>query len=333
MNLMFLFSFLRTWLFNAAAFGITLALMMASPSASAAITFDPTPSTGGSTLTQMEIIQDAGNTALSGAYLGVRFSSDIALTNVCARAIMGGAAGYTLDASEPQDRSIGNLSATAITSYWYINYPTSGKGTFQVQLYVGNPADGGVLRGTSTSYTVSSANADNSSSANKIVGVAVVPSNLQLRQTFNIVVCYSVNSTARLLVEPAIRSAFDPKNLRLGNVVVDIHGSSDCTGTATATLANQFLFAGPVSSNSARATYTFETVGTVSVALTPIVSARTGIYKYNADFSVPPADVSYTIPAPTNSFTLVKSVNIATNSVGSISVTSTHGAIGEAVEI
>ena len=273
-------------------------------------------------MNQMEIIQDAGNAALSGSYLGVRFSSNIALTNVYARATVGGT-GYSLDATEAQDHFIGDLSGTAKTSYWFINYPTSGSGTFTVQIYAGNPAAGGVLQGTSTTYTVSSANADNSASANKIVSVAVVPSSLQLGQTFNVVVCYSVNSTARLLVEPAISSAFDPNNLRLGNVVVDVYGSADCTGAATATLANQLLFGGPISSNSARATYTFQTVGTVSVALTPIVSARSGIYKYNADFNTPPAGVSYTVPASTNRVTLAKGVNIATNSVGNISVTYT----------
>ena len=317
-----LFSFLRAWLATFVAFGIALALMLASPSASAAITFDPTPSTGGSGLTQMEIIQDAGNAALSGAYLGVKFSSNIALTNVYARVTVGGA-GYSLDATEAQDHFIGDLSGTAKTSYWFINYPTSGNGTFTVQIYTGNPAAGGLLQGTSTTYTVSSANADNSAAANKIVSVAVVPATVQLGQTFNVVVCYSVNSTARLLVEPAISSAFDPNNLRLGNVVVDVYASADCTGAATATLANQLLFAGPVSSNSARATYTFQTVGTVSVALTPIVSARSGIYKYNSDFNTPPAGVSYTVPAPTNSVTLAKSVNIASNSVGNIGVTYT----------
>ncbi len=288
----------------------------------AAITFDPTPSTGGAGLNQMEIIQDAGNAALSGAYLGVRFSSNVALTNVYSRVIVGGT-GYSLDATETQDHFIGDLSATAKTSYRFINYPTTGNGTFQVQIYVGNPAAGGVLQGTSTAYTVSSANADNSASANKIVSVAVVPSSIQLGQTFNVVVCYSVNSTQRLLVQPAISSAFDPNNLRLGNVVVDVYGSADCTGAATATLSNQLLFAGPVSSNSARATYTFRTVGTASVALTPIVSARSGIYKYNADFNTPPAGVSYIVPAPTNSVTLAKSVNITANSVGNISVTYT----------
>ena len=270
----------------------------------------------------MEIIQDAGNAALSGAYLGVRFSSNIALTNVYARATVGGTS-YLLDATEAQDHFIGDLSGTAKTSYWFINYPTTGNGTFTVQIYVGNPAAGGVLQGTSSAYTVSSANADNAASANKIVSVAVVPASLQLGQTFNVVVCYSVNSTARLLVEPAVSSAFDPDKLRLGNVVVDTYGSADCTGAATATLANQLLFEGPVSSNSARATYTFKTVGTVSVSLTPIVSARSGIYKYNTDFNTPPAGVSYTVAAPTNNVTLSKSVNIATNSVGNISVTYT----------
>ena len=49
----------------------------------------------------MEIIQDSGNPALSGAYLGVRFSSSIALTNVYARVTVGGT-GYSLDATEAQ---------------------------------------------------------------------------------------------------------------------------------------------------------------------------------------------------------------------------------------
>ena len=245
-----LFSFLRAWLATFVAFGIALALMLASPSASAAITFDPTPSTGGSGLTQMEIIQDAGNAALSGAYLGVKFSSNIALTNVYARVTVGGA-GYSLDATEAQDHFIGDLSGTAKTSYWFINYPTSGNGTFTVQIYTGNPAAGGLLQGTSTTYTVSSANADNSAAANKIVSVTLSPSSILLGQNFNAIVCYSVNSTARLLIEPAITSGFDPNKLRLGNVVVDAYGSADCTGTATSTLSNQLLFTS-VSSNSVR---------------------------------------------------------------------------------
>ena len=308
----------RQWLTELVLAVIALFFLLASSAALAAITFDPTPSTGGAGLTQMEIIQDTGNATLSGEYLGVRFSSSTPLTNVYARAIVGGV-GYSLDATEAQDHFIGDLSGTAKTSYWFINYPTSGNGTFQVQIYVGNPATGGVLQGTSTLYTVSSANADNSASANKLVSVNVVPSSIQIGQNFNVEVCYSVNSTARMLLQPAINSAFDPNNLRLGNVVVDIYGSSDCTGASTSTLSNQLLFAGPVNSNSARAVYTFQTIGTTSVALTPIVSARSGIYKYNADFSTFPA----TIPAPINNVTLAKSVNITANSVGNITVTYT----------
>ncbi len=178
----------------------------------AAITFDPTPSSGGAGLNQMEIIQDAGNAVLSGAYMGVRFSSNVSLTNVYSRVIVGGA-GYSLDATETQDYFAGDLSATAKSSYRFINYPTSGNGTFQVQIYVGNLAAGGVLQGTSTAYSASSANAGSAASANKIVSVAVVSARIQLGQTFNVVVCYSVNSTARLLVQPAVSSAFNPNNL------------------------------------------------------------------------------------------------------------------------
>ena len=308
---------LRRW----ARWLVLVALFAVCGPVRAAITFDPTPSSGGSGLTQMEIIQDAGNAALSGAYLGVRFSSSAALTNVYARAVVSGA-GYSLNATEAQDHFIGDLSATAKTSYWFINYPTSGNGTLQIQVYAGNPAAGGVLQGTSTAYTVSSANADNAASANKIVSVTLSPSSILLGQSFNAIVCYSVNSTARLLIEPAITSGFDPNKLRLGNVVVDAYGSADCTGTATSTLSNQLLFTS-VSSNSVRATYTFQAVGTGSVSLTPIVSARSGIYKYNTDFDIPPVGAVYTIPAPVNNVTLAKSVNIATNSVGNFSVTYT----------
>ena len=304
----------RAWRALTRASAAALLIVSFAP-AFAAITFDPTPSTGGAGLTQMEIIQDSGNPALSGAYLGVRFSSNIALTNVYARAVVGGT-GYSLDATEAQDHFIGDLSATAKTSYWFINYPTTGNGTLQIQIYAGNPAAGGVLQGTSTTYTVSSANADNSASANKIVSVSLVPGTVQLGQSFNLVVCYGVNSTARLLVEPASSASFDPNNLRLGNVNVDVYGSADCTGVPTATLANQLLFAGPVSSNSARATYTFQMVGLASVGLSPIVSARSGIYKYNADYAVPPPGVSYTVPAPSNRVKIAKSVNVTESSVG-----------------
>lgn len=291
------------------------ALFVIATLSQAAITFDPTPSSGGSGLTQMELIQDAGNTALSGQYLGVKFTSSVALTNVYARAIVGGT-GYTLDATEAQDHFIGDLSTVAKTSYWFINFPPTGSGTFKVEIYVGNPAlAGAVLQGTSAVYTVSSANSDNSASANKIVSVAVLPGTIQLGQYFNVVVCYSVNSTARVALQPAIQSSFDPNNLRLGNVVVDAYGSSDCTGAASGTFNNQLLYAS-VSSNSMKANYTFQTVGTVSVNLSPIVSARSGIYKYNSDFATPPAGVSYTIPTPTNRVKIAKSVNITESSVG-----------------
>ncbi len=281
----------------------------------AAITFDPSPSSGGSGLTQIELIQDSGNTALSGQYLGVKFTSSTPLTNVYARAIVGGTS-FTLDATEAQNHFVGDLSATAKTSYWFINFPPTGNGTFQVEIYVGNPAQSGaVLQGVSTAYTVSSANPDSSASANKIVSVAVLPSTLQLGQYFNVVVCYSVNSTARVALQPAIQSSFDPNNLRLGNVVVDAYGSSDCTGVSSGTFNNQLLYAS-VSSNSMRANYTFQTVGTVSVNLSPIVSARSGIYKYNSDFATPPGGVSYTVVAPVNKIKLTKSVNITESSTG-----------------
>ncbi len=297
--------------------GLILAAVLGfSGWAHATITFDPTPSSGGSGLIQMEIIQVAGNAALSGQYLGVRFSSSTPLTNVYARAIVGGTS-YVLDTTEAQNHFLGDLGTTAKTSYWFINYPPTGNGTFQVQIYVGDPAlPGAALQGTSVVYTVSSADVDQSASANKIVSVAVQPSAIQLGQYFNVVVCYSVNSGQRLIVQPAIQSSFDPNNLRLGNVVVDTYGSADCTGASTGTFNNQLLYAGPVSSNSVRAVYTFQAVGTASVSLSPIVSAKSGQYKYNSDYSTPPVGVNYTIAAPVNKVKISKSVNISENSVG-----------------
>lgn len=269
----------------------------------------------------MEIIQDAGVPALSGVYLGLRFSSSVPLTNVYARAMVGGV-GYSLDATEAPSHFIGDLGGANKTSYWFVNHPTIGNGTFQVQIYVGDPAAGGVLQGTSTSYTISSANADNSAATNKIVGVSVVPSSIQLGQSFNAMVCYGVNSTARLLLQPAASASFDPNNLRLGNVAVETFGSSDCTGVPTATLANQLLFAS-ITSNSVRATYTFQAVGTTPVTMSPIVSARSGIYKYNTDFNAPAAGVSYSIPGAINQVTMSKSVSVASNATGNLTVTYT----------
>ena len=291
---------------------LALFFLLASPAAWAAITFDNTPSGGSAAATTMELIQNTAAGSPSGQYVGLRFTSSIALTNVYARATVGGT-GFSLDLTEAPTHFIGDLSATAKTSYWFINYPTTGNGTFQVQIYVGDPAAGGVLQGTSATYTLTSANSDNSASANKIVSVSVnggAP--VQLGQTFDVVVCYTVNSTANILVQPAALASFDPNNLRLGNTSATLYTSSDCTTGAGSTLSNQLFFAGSFSSNSIRATYTFQTIGTINVSLSPIVAARSGIYKYNADYSVFVA----VVPGGVNSLRIAKTVNTTTSPIG-----------------
>ncbi len=284
-------------------------------SAHSAITFDATPSGGTSAATTLELVQDTAAGAPTGQYIGLRFNSSTPLTNVYARATVGGV-GYSLDATETGTHFIGNLSTTAKTSYWFINNPTTGNGTFQVQIYVGNPASGGVLQATSASYTLRSLDSDQAASANKINSVAINGGNpIVLGQNFDAVVVYTVNSTINILVQPAGTAAFDPGVLRLGNTVVQLYGSSDGTGVPLATLTNQLYFLSTGSGvNSVRATFTFQAVGSSSTSLSPLVSARSGQYKYNADFSVPPVNV--TIPAAVNRVSLAKSVSATTLNAG-----------------
>ena len=312
-------SFLRTWLATFVAFGLALAFMLVSPSALAAIAFDATPTGGQASPADIEMVQDAGNSALNAQYVGIKFSSNIALTNVYARAVITGA-GYLLDAEEAQDHFVGDLAGTFKVGYWFINHPTSGNGNFRVDIYVGDPANGGALQASSSNYLLRSSDSDNSASANKIFSVSLNGgSPIELGQSFNAVVCYTVNSNARLLIQPAVSSVFNPNNLRLGDSTTSLFASSDCSGTATATLSNQLMFNGSNNAGSVRATYTFQTIGQVSVALSPLVDAKSGIYKYNPDFATFPGT---TVPAPTNKVVLAKSVNTV-ESPGAVTVTYT----------
>ncbi len=138
---------------------------------------------------------------------------------------------------------------------------------------------------------------------------------LVLGQNFDAVVVYSVNSTNNILVQPAAAAAFDPGVLRLGNSVVQLYASSDGTGAPLSTLNNQLYFLAASSGvGSVRATFTFQAVGASPTSLSPLVSARSGQYKYNSDFSVPPVNV--TIPAAVNRVSLAKSVSATTLSAG-----------------
>lgn len=265
--------------------------------------------------TWLELLQDTATPTPSGQYIGLRFSSATPLTNVYARATVGGG-GFALDATETADHFIGSLEGTAKTSYWYINQPPTGNGTFQVRLYLGDPAAGGTLQATSPLYTLRSNDGDQAAAANKVTSITVNGGNpIQLGQSFNVVVQYLVNSAGpNLLVQPAALATFDPYNLRLGATRVQLCSDTAC-GSVINTLNNQLYFAavgGGV--NGMRATYTFQTVGAVSVNVSPVVVARSGQYKYNADSSA--TTVSPTVPAPVNRVRIAKSVDLAQSSVG-----------------
>jgi len=279
------------------------------------ITWDASPSGGTPNATALELIQDTATPTPSGQYIGLRFSSSTPLTNVYVQATVAGA-GFSLDATEAATRFVGNLTSVAQTSYWYINQLPSGNGTFQLRLYLGNPAAGGTLQATSPLYTLTNSDVDQAASANKITSVVVNGGNaIQLGQSFNVVVNYIVNSAGpNLIVQPAALASFDPFNLRLGATKVELCSDTACS-TVTSTLNNQLYFTNVGGNvNGVRATYTFQTVGTVSVALSPIVVARSGQYKYNPDFATPA--VNTTVPAPVNRVKITKSVNIIQSDVG-----------------
>ena len=199
-------SFLRTWLANVAAFGLALALMLVSSAALAAITFDNTPSGGAAGAANIELIRDTAAGSPTGQYVGLRVSSNIALTNVYARAIVDGL-GYSLDATQAQDQSLGDLAGTAKTSFWFINIPTTtANGTFRVEIYSNGPPGVGALDGTSSIYGLVSADGDQAAGANKISSVVINGgSEIVLGQNFNAVICYDVNTqgTNNLLIGPA----------------------------------------------------------------------------------------------------------------------------------
>jgi uncharacterized repeat protein (TIGR01451 family) len=305
-------------------FALVAALTLAAP-AWAAITFDNTVSGGSAAATTIELVRDTAGGAPTGQYVGLKFSSSVALTNVHARAVVGGV-GYALDATEPQDHALGDLNATAKASYWFLNIPQStANGSLQIEIWKNGPPGTGTLEATSASYTLRSADVDQSAAANKISSVVVNGGNpLVLGQVFDTVVCYDVNSSSgtNVLINPASTAAFDPAGLQLLDVPqVQLFGSSGCSGTLISTTANQLYYvgAGSNSLNALRATYRFRAMNTLPIALSPIVSARSGQYKYNADFATFPGA---TVPVANNSVTLAKSVNIAT-SAGATTVTYT----------
>lgn len=306
---------------------LTLALaLLGAGTAHSAITFDNTPSGGAATSPNIELIRDTVVGAPSGQYIGLALSSNVAITNVYARAIVGGT-GYALDATETANHFLGDLNATAKTSYWYINIPnTAADGNFTVEVYAGGPPGaGGVLQGMSPVYTLRSADVDQSAAANKIASVVINGGNpIVLGQAFDAVVCYDVNSSngTNVLVNPASTAAFDPTGLRLLDVLsIQMFGSAGCTGTLTATYSNRLYYTGIGSGglNALRVTYRFRAVNPLAASLSPIVSSRSGQYKYNADFS---SSTLAAVPAASNTVVLAKSVNIA-NSPGATRVTYT----------
>jgi uncharacterized repeat protein (TIGR01451 family) len=301
---------------------LLLLLLLAALPAHGAITFDNTPSGGSAASTNIELIRDTAGGAPSGQYVGLRISSSTALKNVYARATVGGT-GYALDATQAQDVFVGDLGTTARTVYWFINLPAStANGTFEVSVYAGGPPGTGTSQGTSTSYVLRSADVDQSASANKIASSSV-PASIQLGQSFNAVVCYGVNSStgSNIQIGPASISGFDPAALQLLDVPsVQTYGSSDCSGSAlNAGVSNQLYYTGigNNSVNSLRATYTFRAMSTGSATLSPIVSARSGQYKYNSDFSS-----GISVQPPANTAVLAKSVDVA-GAASAITVTYT----------
>lgn len=217
--------------------------------------------------------------------------------------------------TEAADHFVGSLGSTAKTSYWYLNQPPTGNGTFQVRRYVGDPAAGGTLQATSPLYTLQSTDKDQAAAANKVSSIVVNGGNsIQLEQSFDVVVQYLVNSAGpNLLVQPAALASFDPNNLRLGATGVQLCADTAC-GSVTNTLNNQLYFTGVGAVNGIRATYTFQTVGAFSVNVSPVVVALSGQDKYNPDFAAPP--VSPTVPAPANRVKLAKSVDLVQSPVG-----------------
>ena len=292
------------------------ALLLAAGMVHAAIVFDNTPSGGASNATGMELIRDTAAGSPTGQYVGLRFSSTTSLSNVYARAIVAGT-GYSLNPLEVADHFIGDLSATAKTSYWYITIPmTNVNGSFRVELFQGDPAQAGATSlGLSSLYPLQSADADQSASANKLFSVTTNPATIQLGQNFDVIACYDINSSngTNILVNPAATSAFNPTNLRLGTTKVEIMTAAGCTGTILSTNNNQLYFAGigSASTNSVRATYNFTQVGPTAAIATPIATARNGQYKYNADFAT-----LRTLPTPSNTTVLAKSADVTENPVG-----------------
>lgn len=296
---------------------ILLAIFFAAGLAHAAITFDNTPSGGATGATGMELIRDTIAGAPTGQYVGLRFTSDSALTNVYVRAAVTGT-GYSLNTNQVAVHFIGDLFTVAKTSYWYLTIPqTNVDGAIQVEIWTGVPgATGSVLQGTSINYSLRSLDVDQSALANKIFSVTTNPTSIQLGQNFDVIVCYSVSSSggSNVLVNPAATSSFNPANLRLGATKVDQYAATDCTGTSLATATNQLYFVGTGnrSTNGIRAIYTFSQVGPTAGNPTPIVSALNGQYKYNGDFTT----FSVTLPTPSNTTLLSKTVDITESSLG-----------------
>jgi uncharacterized repeat protein (TIGR01451 family) len=295
---------------------IGAALFMAAGMVHAAIVFDNTPSGGASSATGMELIRDTAAGSPTGQYVGLRFSSTTALTNVYARASVAGV-GYSLNPLEVADHFIGDLSSTAKTSYWYITIPTTTiNGSFRVELFQGDPAQAGATSlGLSSLYALQSADVDQPAAANKLFSVTTNPTSIQLGQNFDVIACYDINSSngTNILVNPAATSAFNPINLRLGTTKVEIMSAAGCTGTIISPNNNQLYFVGigSASTNSVRATYNFTQVGPTAAIATPIATARVGQYKYNADFAT-----LRTLPTPVNTTVLAKTVDVTESPTG-----------------
>jgi uncharacterized repeat protein (TIGR01451 family)/fimbrial isopeptide formation D2 family protein len=299
-----------------------LLILLTSTNTLAAITFNSATSGGGGA--NMELIREAATTGPTGQYVGLSFSSDVPLTNVYARAIVNGV-NFSLDVTELANHPLGDLSTTLKTSYWYLNFSnvTINNGTFQVEIYSGGPPGVGTLQGTSPIYTLDNANNDTANSTQSSVFSTTFNGGnpIVLGQTFDVVVCYNINSnnaSSRLVISPAATLDFDPAGLQLLNVPnVQMFTTAGCSGTLGVPFANQLYYptGGSAALNALRVTYTFRAMSTGSNPLSPIVTSRTGQNRYNSDFATP-----VVVPAASNTVTLAKSVNITENATGNINV-------------
>jgi uncharacterized repeat protein (TIGR01451 family) len=311
------------WLHTLVVFTLTVALLasVTPPHVFALSSGDLT-----FTLVTPFLSQDSNNSCAAGpkaSYIEVLVTNPAggtgALTNLTANlSAFAGSAGVTLDSGESPTRFIGSLAdGASFPLYFYVNYPCqSGSNPPGItSTFTTTVSDGVTASLTSSTLTVTTRSEVSANAGGNVLSSTIGPGAV-LGQIIPMTVQYDFGNPggAQLaMIQPAGNVNFDSGCFRL--MSVDITAVTGFTAGLTTSTDDQLYFTGVngASSNTATVVYYFKmlcaNVSTVANPFSDLTSGGQLKYTGNFGFCSSSNAVCPTYTAPTNPFTISKSVS------------------------